>query len=191
MFSNIDFLQHIPEETHKSVNINKLATALTDIFNEFDYELNTRRTNFTILQNLEDGQLERFGQRYGAVRVEKWTDEDLKKRVKMLWRFYNAEKNVLGNIHELLTESTGFFSEVRTSALGISGEIDVKIFVPQGESTLPFEDLQNFWIAGCKINPTISDDLKFGIFDSFGDLSDDKYLTGIDALVPTFKDFQQ
>lgn len=179
-------LNLIPPETRKSENMNILFEALANFFDWYTEDIKSK-SNYTIIEDLYSKRLELYGARFGVARVENWLDVDLRKRIKMMWHVYNPEINILDNLSYQLTSSSGYISEVKKSDSGISGEIDCTIVVPQGDNTSPFEDLDDFWVFGCKIYVTFSESGEVFAYDSFGDFGNEKYDTGKDPLVITFK----
>lgn len=183
------FLELLPPELRKGTNFIKLSNALGNFFDWYSNEIKTG-SNYTVIDDLTGSKLDKYGARWGATRVENWTDSDVRKRIRLLWYTYDKDLGFLDNLSLQFTKASGYFSQVQFSTTGISGEIDCSLLVPEGETQTPFSDIQDFWIAGCKVYPTILTESLWKMFDSFGVVSEntDKYLTGIDPLAPTFKE---
>lgn len=182
-----DFMLNlIPPETRKSENMNKLFGALSNFFDWYIEDIN-KNSNYTILEELSGDRLEKYGSRFGATRLSGWTDSDLKKRIKLLWYVYDYEISILDNLSRQFSLSSGFYSQISINVNGISGEIDCVLVIPEGEEQEPFSDIDDFWVFGCKINTTIITEANYSVYDSFGDLRDEKYNTGLDPLTLTSK----
>lgn len=188
MFEEKDILALLPAELRKGENFVKLSRALSKFYKWYENEIRLN-ANYCIIEELRNDRLDMYGARFGAIRVHNWADDDLRKRIKLLWYRYQADLNILDNLSLNFTASSGYFSKIVFSATGISGEIDCSMLVPQGSADTPYSDLQKFWVAGCKIYPSIVDSADFMLNDSFGDISD-RYATGIDPLTPTFRTFE-
>lgn len=187
MFEQDDILALLPAEMRKGDNFIKLSRALSKFYKWYESEIR-KNANYCIIDKLNKDRLNKYGARWGAVRTHDWTDDDMRKRIKLLWYRYQSNMSILDNLSYNFTASTGYFSAVVFSATGISGEIDCTLLVPPGSTGTPYSDIQKFWVAGCKVYPSIVDSGDFTLHDSFGDVSD-RYSTGIDPITPTFTSF--
>lgn len=186
---NIDvetFLNTLPWELRKNEEWQILSKTIYECLEYAITEL-SKTSNTSILANLRNGELERFADRYGAVRIDNWTDRDLRKRVKLLWYIWDRNISHLDNFARQIEDATEFQSEIRiTDSPFISGEILATIVVPEGESVLPFADLQKFYLAGNKINLNIIRNPEFFVYNSYGNIDVERYNFGDnEPLTPT------
>lgn len=162
----IDMLQYIPWEVRKSEVLNKYFELINELFEEYENDIKSN-SHLAIIDKLSGERLNRYASRFTIFRLESWSDEALRRVVKMRRFIYDRNLGIVENLNDLMRAATGY--DVLVERNGISGELDVTAIIQPDLPNDLMQEFDNFWVFGCKLNTSVKE-IGFAIYETFGDL---------------------
>lgn len=146
-------------EMKKSDFLQKYIKVIS-LFLENYYSTIEDNSNYTILNNLKDQKLIKYGNRYGVIKKSRWRDPTFRRAIAIARKTYESDLSIIDNFYNLITKTTNYKANIEYMKYkGENGAINVDVKIPPGEPIDLLTDLEKVFVYGCRVDYDVSMDI--------------------------------